>query len=93
MDSVKHLGVKELIEALEWEHRFKNKRGEWEPASLRDLAEKYGVSHQNLSNWKKGMTKQAELFDFIEKARKGLGLKPEQVYRKIVKSRANLKHE
>jgi transcriptional regulator with XRE-family HTH domain len=91
MVSANSLGVKELIEALQDKHRYKDKNGVWHLASLRDLAEIYGESHQNLSNWKKGMKKQSELLDFIEKARKGLGLDPGQVYRKIIKSRANLK--
>jgi len=75
--------VRDIIEALQKLH---SKDG-IKPASLREVSRIYTVSHQNLSNWIKGSKKQAELFQFIEKARKALGIDEKKAYRKSVKSK------
>lgn len=73
--------VIELIKALQKLHKDDSGK----EASLRKLSSIYNVSHQNLSNWNKGLDKQAHIFDFIEKARKSLGWSETTAYRKAIK--------
>lgn len=51
--------------------------------SLRTVSRIYGVSHQNLSNWRKGGAKQSELFAFLERARKDLKLSKSSAWDKV----------
>lgn len=80
MARVSSVEVKDLIALLQKHHSILGK-----PASLRRLSDIYGVSHQNLSNWRKGSKKQEELFEFIELAKKKLALDDARVYRKAIK--------
>lgn len=66
--------VKDLIDALETKY-----------GSLRAAAEALGVSHQNLSNWRKGGKKQKELFEFMERARRDLRMAESKAWKSAVK--------
>lgn len=55
--------VKDIIDMLVKKH-----------GSLRNVAEIYGISHQNLSNWRKGSKVQCSMNTFLEAARADLKL-------------------
>lgn len=82
MTGVNSEGVKELIEALKKLHGKEGKSASWT-----DLESIYGVSRQTLFNWSKGSKEHAQLFDFVEKARKDLGYKENYTYRLVIKKK------
>lgn len=83
-----HSGVREIIEAL----RRKYARGP-KLASLREIGRIFGVSHQTLTNWTKAPKEHIQLFGFIEKARKELGLSESTVYKRTIKAALRTKRE
>ena len=72
--SARSFVVKDIIDSLVLKY-----------GSLRKAADAIGVSHQNLSNWRRGGKKQEELFEFLKRAQKDLKLSDAATYKKAVK--------
>lgn len=75
MRNVTDYGVRDLINALVVKH-----------GTLTEVAERFGVSHQTLSNWRAGKSKEMEkVFKFLKEAQKDLKLSDAATYKKAVK--------
>jgi hypothetical protein len=67
--------VKEIIDRLEAKY-----------GSLRKAGKRFGVSHQTLSNWRTGNSKELErVFQFLKDAQKDLKLSDSATYRRAVR--------